>query len=166
MFRGTTASVIYTAVLSSTSGYDQMTAVTLISTDIDTLWKTMQHVIDFWARLSEIAIGIWLLWRQLGAVAIVPVINTFLCVGLQVWLSRKTSTRQGKWVEAIQRRVGITSTVLRSMKSIKLAGLVHSTENLLHNERLRELNLAKSFRAMTTWNNVVGKLNALLPLSC
>ncbi|RDI88468.1 hypothetical protein Vi05172_g1477 [Venturia inaequalis] len=166
MFRGATASIIYTAALSSDSGYNQMTAVTLMSTDIDTLWRSMQHVIDFWARLLEVGIGIWLLWRQLGTVAIAPIITTVLCVGLQVWLSKKTGSRQGKWVEAIQRRVGIASTVLRSMKSIKLAGLVHSMNDLLHNERVRELNLAKSFRAITTWNNVVsnapGLLNALV----
>lgn len=162
MFRGATASIIYTAALSSDSGYNQMTAVTLMSTDIDTLWRSMQHVIDFWARLLEVGIGIWLLWRQLGSVAIAPIITTVLCVGLQVWLSKKTGSRQGKWVEAIQRRVGIASTVLRSMKSIKLAGLVHSMNDLLHNERVRELNLAKSFRAITTWNNVVCEFSQFL----
>jgi ATP-binding cassette subfamily C (CFTR/MRP) protein 1 len=158
MFRGALASVIYTAALSSSSNYNQMTAVTLMSTDIDRLWQSMQHVVDFWARLVEVSIGIWLLWRQLGSVAIAPIIITVFCVSLQTWLSSKTGSRQAKWVEAVQRRVGVTSTVLRSMKSIKLAGLVDSMSDLLHNERVRELDLAKSFRVIITLNNIVGEL--------
>lgn len=137
-----------------------------MSTDIDTLWRSLQRLVDFWARVVEVSIGIWLLWRQLGTVAIAPIITTVLCVALQVWLSKKTGSRQGRWVAAIQRRVGIASTVLRSMKSIKLAGLVHSMSDLLHNERVRELNLAKSFRAITTWNNVVCKSSRFLSLPC
>jgi ATP-binding cassette subfamily C (CFTR/MRP) protein 1 len=158
MFRGATASVIYTAALSSSSKYNQMTAVTLMSTDIDRLWQGMHNVVEFWARLLEVSIGIWLLWRQLGPVAIAPIIITAVCVAFQTLLSKKTGSRQGKWVQAIQRRVGVTSTVLRSMKSIKLAGLVDSIIDLLHNERVRELDMAKSFRVIITWNNVVGEL--------
>jgi ATP-binding cassette, subfamily C (CFTR/MRP), member 1 len=157
MFRGATASAIYTAALLSSSDYNQMTAVTLMSTDIDRLWQSMQHVVEFWARLVEVSIGIWLLWRHLGSVAIAPIIITVICVGLQTWLSSKTGSRQGKWVEAVQRRIGVTSTVLRSMKSIKLAGLVDSMSDLLHNERVRELDLAKSFRVIITLANVFGK---------
>jgi ATP-binding cassette subfamily C (CFTR/MRP) protein 1 len=156
MFRGATASVIYIAALSSSSGYNQMTAVTLMSTDIDRLSLSMQHVIEFWARLVEVSIGIWLLWRQLGSVAIAPVIVTVIFVGLQTWLASKTGSRQGKWVQAVQRRVGTTSTVLRSMKSIKLAGLVGSMGDLLHNERVRELDFAKSFRVIMTYSIIVG----------
>lgn len=157
MFRGVTASAIYTAALLSSSGYNQMTAVTLMSTDIDTMSRSMQQILDFWARLTEVAVGIWLLYRQLGLVAIAPIITTVSCVGLQSWLSTKTGSRQGKWVEAIQRRVGVTSTVLRSMKSVKLGGLVGSMKDLLHNERVRELELAKSFRVILTGANIIGK---------
>jgi ATP-binding cassette subfamily C (CFTR/MRP) protein 1 len=65
--------------------------------------------------------------------------------------------RQSTWVKAVQKRIAITSTVLRSMKSVKMMGLSDSMEELLQNERVNELKLAKPFRWLIVWLNVLGK---------
>lgn len=62
---------------------------------------------------------------------------------------------QAEWVKSVQRRVGVTSTVLRSMKSVKLAGLATSMGNLLQAERGRELKKALKFRRINVWTNAV-----------
>jgi ATP-binding cassette subfamily C (CFTR/MRP) protein 1 len=62
---------------------------------------------------------------------------------------------QAEWVKSVQRRVGVTSTVLRSMKSVKLAGLAASMGELLQAERGRELKKAIKFRRIMVWTNAV-----------
>jgi ATP-binding cassette, subfamily C (CFTR/MRP), member 1 len=58
----------------------------------------------------------------------------------------------------VQRRVGICSSVLRSMKSVKLTGLVVSMSDLVQSERVRELQKAKQFRILTVWVQLVSNL--------
>jgi ATP-binding cassette subfamily C (CFTR/MRP) protein 1 len=62
---------------------------------------------------------------------------------------------QAEWVKSVQRRIGVTSTVLRSMKSVKLAGLSKSMGELLQAERMRELKRALKFRWVMVLTNAV-----------
>ena len=75
MFRGAVASLIYAKTLKLRAGvYDEAAALTLMSTDIDRIVVSLQSINEIWARVIEIAIGIWLLERQLGWVCIFPII--------------------------------------------------------------------------------------------
>jgi hypothetical protein len=58
---------------------------------------------------------------------------------------------QKKWVQAIQERIGITSTVLRSMRSVRMIGLADHTEGVIQSQRFREIDLGKKFRAHIVW---------------
>jgi len=70
-----------------------------------------------------------------------------------------------RWVAAVQRRVGISSTVLRQMKSIKLCGLVQTMADLIQSERVRELEMAKHYRKLTVWVQTIALMpNNLSPL--
>jgi ATP-binding cassette subfamily C (CFTR/MRP) protein 1 len=60
-----------------------------------------------------------------------------------------------RWVKAVQRRVGIASTVIRQMKSVKLSGLVEGMAQLVQSERIRELYMAKQFRGLSVWVNTL-----------
>ncbi len=42
--------------------------------DIDRIVVSMQNMHEVWAHLVEVAIGVWLLSIQLGAVSVVPII--------------------------------------------------------------------------------------------
>ena len=75
MFRGAMVSVIYESTLRLQSDvYDETKAITLMSTDIDTIANNIENVQELWARIAEVGIGIWLLERQLGWVCIAPII--------------------------------------------------------------------------------------------
>ena len=154
MFRGATASLIYHKSLSVQQKQNELAAVTLMSTDIDRVVIGLISVTDIWANVTEMAIGMWLLWRQLGAISFAPLLVFIICFLGQSWVSRHIGSRQAQWVAAVQRRVGIASTVLRSMKSVKLAGPVDAVGHLLQSERLREINCARSFRLLSTVVNV------------
>ena len=54
--------------------YDESAAVTHMSTDIDRIATSMQSMNEVWSRLVEVAIGVWLLSIQLGAVSVIPIL--------------------------------------------------------------------------------------------
>lgn len=54
--------------------YDESAAVTHMSTDINRIATSMQSMNEVWSRLVEVAIGVWLLSIQLGAVSVIPIL--------------------------------------------------------------------------------------------
>lgn len=138
--------MIYAKALSSQTVHGELAAVTLMSTDIDRSVEGLVYSNELWACVVEIALGIWLLWRQLGLIAVAPIIIVLACFAGQSWISKYLGGRQGQWLQAIGERIGTASTVLRSMKSVKLAGLVDVMASLMQVDRTREINLAKHFR--------------------
>jgi hypothetical protein len=129
----------------------------LASTDVDRLTDSISQIIGAWALFVEVGLGLWLLWRQLGVVSVAPLVVVIPCFGGQIIISKSIPGKQKVWMEAISRRVKFTSSLLRSMKSVKLAGLVELTANFLQNERVRELGLASKARWLMVWQNLVGK---------
>lgn len=75
MFRGSMVSLIYSRTLELQEGvHDGSKTLTLMSSDIDRIAGSIQAVQEIWARVVELAIGIWLLERQLGWIFVVPII--------------------------------------------------------------------------------------------
>ena len=73
--RGALCSLIYARCLKTQAGiYDESAAITLINTDITMLTTSLQSLCDLWARVIEIAVGIWLLERQVGWVCVAPLV--------------------------------------------------------------------------------------------
>jgi ATP-binding cassette subfamily C (CFTR/MRP) protein 1 len=145
-------SLIYSKTLELPAGvYDESAALTLMSTDIDRLATSLDSLNEIWARMIEMSIGIWLLERQLGWVCVAPIVIVLIMVFASSFVAKRIGPRQRIWVAAIQRRVGITSSMLGSMKSVKMMGLSDNLFDTLHNLRIRELNLMKKFRVMFLW---------------
>lgn len=61
------------------------------------------------------------------------------------------------WLEAIERRISATGSMLASMKGIKLLGLSHFFMTHVHGLRLDELKISKSFRRILVWNLAFGE---------
>jgi len=75
MFRGATVLLIHQHTLEIQDGaYDSSAAITLMSTDTDNVIKAIERVNEVWARAIEVAVGIYLLARQLGWPCVVPLI--------------------------------------------------------------------------------------------
>lgn len=72
-------------------------------------------------------------------------------------MAKRIGGRQKIWADAVQRRIAMTSSMLGSMKAVKMMGLTGTMEITIQQQRIRELNLAKSFRWMIVWLNVVCK---------
>jgi len=159
MFRGCTSSIIFDKSLTTVAKGSDMPAVTLMSTDIDRMIVALQGFPDFWAQVVSIAIGIWLLYEQIGPVSLAPTFLVFLCTIAQSQVARLAPKKQAKWVTAIQRRIGITVAALRSMKSIKLSGMVDVMKTIIQGERHREVQEGMGFRRNIVMQNSMGKLS-------
>lgn len=74
-FRGAMVSLIYDKTIELRAGvYDESSAISLMSTDLDRLTLTIVAIGEIWARLIEMIIGLYLLARQLGSVCVAPII--------------------------------------------------------------------------------------------
>lgn len=75
MFRGSMVTLIYRKTLELQAGvYDESKAMTLMSADVDRLTVSLESVCEVWANFIELAIGLWLLERQLGWVCVAPIV--------------------------------------------------------------------------------------------
>jgi ATP-binding cassette, subfamily C (CFTR/MRP), member 1 len=66
--------------------------------------------------------------------------------------------RQKVWVKAIQQRVSITSSMLGSMKSVKMMGLSDHLFDSIQKQRVRELDLSKRFRVLGMFRMILCKV--------
>jgi ATP-binding cassette subfamily C (CFTR/MRP) protein 1 len=161
-FRSASTMLIYNKALTTKAGYDDLKALTLMSTDLDAIESLVGTILDLWASVLKLFIGICLLWRQLGVISIAPFITIVLCSIAQGKGSKAAPPKQKLWREAVQRRVGLTTIVLQQIKSIKLGGLVGSMIHLLKSERIRELDLAKQYRSAIVALNIICKIFRML----
>lgn len=78
MVRGALIGMIYRKITTlKSANINDSAAMTLMGTDVEQIADNLHLIItDLWANLLQIAIAIWLLERQLGAVCIAPVILT------------------------------------------------------------------------------------------
>jgi ATP-binding cassette subfamily C (CFTR/MRP) protein 1 len=67
---------------------------------------------------------------------------------------------QKVWLEAVQTRVAATASTLSSIKGIKMMGLTNCIADDLQCRRVSELNQFKSYRKVTTAQNVVSEYNS------
>lgn len=109
----------------------------------------------------------YLLERQLGVACAIPIgvaVGTFrhsknkirahsLVVSLSGSLvaTSLVMSRQALWLEAIERRIAATSSMLDSMKGVKMGGLTEVLRDDLQQLRIDEMDISKKFRKLLIW---------------
>ncbi|KAK0643329.1 putative ATP-binding cassette transporter [Cercophora newfieldiana] len=156
MFRGATVALIYDHTLVIQDHvYDEAAAVTLMSTDVDNIARCLVNLNECWARLLEVVIGVTLLTLQLGWVSVVPVAVVFLSFLGATQISKVIGGRQRIWVEAVQKRIAITSSALAEIRSVKMMGLSSLLSSIIQAQRVEETHRMAGFRWCNIWQNVV-----------
>ncbi|KAI9826794.1 MAG: hypothetical protein M1819_007265 [Sarea resinae] len=149
MLRGALVSMIYQKTMHLSIGaLEDSAPITLMSADIERIGTGLRYMHDTWASVIEIALALWLLWRQLEIASIAPIIVSFGCTAIAVYIAGLAGNRQKIWIEAIQKRVSMTATMLGSMKGVKMSGLSERLENVIQNLRLREIKASQKFREL------------------
>ncbi|KAL3429940.1 P-loop containing nucleoside triphosphate hydrolase protein [Aspergillus tetrazonus] len=147
MMRGGLISLIYDTTLQlDTHAANEAAAVTLMSTDIDRIVAGFEWADALWAGPLEIAVAIYMLYTQIGLSCLGPVIIAILFVLTMFAFGKLSVKYQRDWIEAVQRRVTATSSVLDNMKGIKMSGLSHVFNAELQQLRVLELIVSSKFR--------------------
>ncbi|KAH0019295.1 P-loop containing nucleoside triphosphate hydrolase protein, partial [Aureobasidium melanogenum] len=124
MLRGTLITAVYGKATNIVAvAKDNKASITLMSTDVERATRGLIDLHEMWANVVQVAIATWLLEIELGAACVGPIIVALVAVGTTIWFSGYTASFQLLWIEKVQARIGITTSILGSMKAIKLSGL-------------------------------------------
>ncbi|EHK26510.1 uncharacterized protein TRIVIDRAFT_188797 [Trichoderma virens Gv29-8] len=133
--------------------YDDGAATTLMSTDVDYLNINIEIVHEIWAYLVELIIGVTLLAMEVGWIWPLPLLLILIFSRLGLYVTRDLHSAQTNWNQSTQDRVAATSSMIDSMKAIKMLGLKKRLSERIEKLRQRELELASKVRWMMVYYN-------------
>lgn len=174
MARGGLISMLFakTSLLKS-DDVDPSASLTLMSADIERITNGWQTMHEIWANIIEIGVAIYLLERQLGAACGIPVgvavgkctpeLGRSFIMGVHLTMYAVSllgsvsilniiMQSQAQWLEAIERRISATTTMLGSMKRVKMCALTEVFNSSLHGLRMEELSVSGRFRRLLIAN--------------
>ncbi|KAH7040858.1 P-loop containing nucleoside triphosphate hydrolase protein [Microdochium trichocladiopsis] len=129
---------------------DDGAALTLMSADIERITMGLRMLHELWACLIETGLASWLLYTKLGAAFVVPLVAVMICAGFMSILVRYTGPSQKAWMAGVQKRVGLTSTVIAAMKNLKISGLAVPIAEYVQKLRTDELASGSRYRSLGT----------------
>ncbi|RKL32009.1 hypothetical protein BFJ70_g9331 [Fusarium oxysporum] len=150
MYRGGLVSLIFKKTLKlKTTSIKDSAPVTLMTADVETIVAAGASVHDMWANMLELPVGIYLLYRQVDQA------NSQVTTILSGIISPAMEPATVKWNEAVQKRVGETSSMLNQMKGIKMMGLTDFFRKMVQGLRVKELKVSAKFRWLLVYFNAL-----------
>ncbi|KAJ0120451.1 hypothetical protein J7T55_015178 [Diaporthe amygdali] len=125
---------------------DDSAALTLMSTDMERITMGLRSLHDIWASIIQAALAAWMLYIRLGVVFVVPMGVVVVCFGGLAILVNFTGDSQRAWMARVQKRVGLTATVIANMKNLKISGLSFTVKDFVQRLRVEELAAGANFR--------------------
>lgn len=125
---------------------DDSAALTLMSTDIERINMGFRALHDIWASIIQVALAGWMLYNQLGVVFVAPIGVVILCFAGLATLMKSIGHTQRLWMGGVQKRVGLTATVIANMKNLKISGLAGAISDFVQNLRVTELAAGARYR--------------------
>lgn len=161
--RGALVTIIYKTMLTirAESG-NSSAALSLMSTDVDRIAMSSYIIVGIVPNIVQIALALWILGTQLGAVSVAPLILCIICGLIAAQIAKLVPARQRKWMAAVQKRVGITSDIIGSMKGVKVAGLSEKAEVQIQGLREYEVVESTAFRKTQVGAILLGKYSHYL----
>ncbi|KAK2484098.1 hypothetical protein H9L39_05890 [Fusarium oxysporum f. sp. albedinis] len=163
MYRGGLVSLIFKKTLKlKTTSIKDSAPVTLMTADVETIVAAGASVHDMWANMLELPVGIYLLYRQVGKPSLLVLVPTVITTILSGIISPAMEPATVKWNEAVQKRVGETSSMLNQMKGIKMMGLTDFFRKMVRGLRVKELKVSAKFRWLLVYFNALAMISAQL----
>ncbi|KAI1109282.1 putative ABC transporter [Nemania sp. NC0429] len=154
MTRSSLMGLIHDKTMESPSvTYDNGEAITLMSTDADSLDGIAEMLHETWAQVVEVLIGIWLLAGQVGRVWPLPLFLIYLCSHMSRFVAKNLQPRQKVWNNSTQTRIAATSTMLQAMKLVKMLGFQDHMSRRVQKLRESELWAASRLRWVMVYYN-------------
>ena len=157
---------------------ERSAAVTLMSTEIDSMILGLEQFHDVWSAFVEIGVSIWLLYSMMtksSFLVILPAIGTSFpwtsttnpsfnnLITVSTWIAydigKRTGSAREAWNSFIETRVSRTSNILTQIKCWKSMGMGPILAQYIQNLRVEEMVHARRFRRLTTAMLSSGKPN-------
>ena len=145
---GLVAMIYEQTVALKTTNSTKAEAVTLMGTDMQRIVTSVRTLHDTWASIVSVGVAIWLLELQVYIACIMPAIIAVACILGTTPISSRYGTAQAYWIGQVQKRLAITSTVLKDMKAVKMLGLETILVDVITTYRKTELEASKRFRKL------------------
>ncbi|KAK7403629.1 hypothetical protein QQX98_010594 [Neonectria punicea] len=148
MVRGGLITLVYSKMMKlPTTDVNESAALALMGNDVETLTEKLNVLlIEWWANSLTVAIAMYMLADQLGAVVV----------------GKMMVPRQTVYQKATQDRINLTSEVLGSMKSVKMLGLTERFKDLIARKRNEELAVGIHYRKVSVYINCITNCNTSL----
>ncbi|KAK2061509.1 hypothetical protein LY76DRAFT_672896, partial [Colletotrichum caudatum] len=146
--RGSTTALVYRKAPRldlSSPNVSPSGALTLVGTDAETISHGITHLHEVWGGLLEIGIGVYLIYRQLGAACAMPVVLVFVVLFITAFFAILTDKALAEWIKASQDRVSTTSKTLGSIKWLKISGHNGVAFSVIQEPRFTELDVSRRF---------------------
>ncbi|KAI1080070.1 ABC transporter [Whalleya microplaca] len=130
----------------------ETTAIALMGTDVERIGQNFQSIHEIWASVIEIGVAIWLLEQQVFLACLAPVAVIVISIGVTTPMSNSIKKAQVAWIEKVQERLQITSTMLDDMKAVKMLGLSSVMSDIIQTLRQVEIQTSKVYRKLIVWN--------------
>lgn len=159
MIRGGLTSLVYDVTLQlESSRFTDAASVTHMSTDIDQIAQGMMNFDVLWAAPIEVGLAIYILWREIGFACFPPVGIALGCTLAAFILGKMSKKAQRQWVDAVQKRITATYSMLQNIKGVRMSGLSTIMAANIHHLRVHELATSKHYRRLNVAKNNIGTL--------
>ncbi|PYH88863.1 putative ATP-binding cassette transporter [Aspergillus ellipticus CBS 707.79] len=166
MVRGSLVGLIHHQSLNAPStGSEDSQALTLLSSDIESIQSVGQIFHETWAQMLEVIVGTALLAAQIRWFAFLPLIIIFGCSRMSAYVAKHLQGRQRDWNVATQERISATSSALGGIKSLKMMGMEDPMQSQISDLREQELRMSKRLRwIMVAYNASANALGIFAPV--
>ncbi|RMZ03683.1 hypothetical protein D0864_02905 [Hortaea werneckii] len=141
---------------------NKQSAITLISADTERINLGLRNMHEVWANVIELAVAIYLLQREVGAVAVVPLFIAAACAAGSFLLSRHVINGQTIWMRDLQKRLNVTTSVFGRLESVKMLGISTWAGDTLRTLRDQEVDSSLIFRTLLLWSVVISEVTSML----
>ncbi|OQD85570.1 hypothetical protein PENSOL_c099G11251 [Penicillium solitum] len=140
-------------------------ALTLITSDIESVESVGETFHETWARLVEVVTGTALLASRIQWFAFLPLAIIFACSRMSAYVAKHLENRQKAWNEATQSRIAATTSTLEGIKSLKIMGMEDAVQSQILHLRSEEIQISKPFRwILVAYNASANALGILAPV--
>ncbi|ROV96362.1 hypothetical protein VPNG_09065 [Cytospora leucostoma] len=166
MIRGAVISLLHDRVLTARDGEgSDGKVVTFMSNDVSSIEDSADLFHETWAYFVEVIVGTVLLAGEVGGLWPVPLVFIFLCSRMSRHVAKNLRARQGKWNAATQQRITVTSSLLASIKNVKMLGMQEAVTEHVEELRRREMDAARGVRwLMVAYNASANALGMFAPV--
>ncbi|OAR02077.1 hypothetical protein LLEC1_06376, partial [Akanthomyces lecanii] len=124
--------------------------LSMMNSEMNLIQFGVKNAHEFWICVLETILASWLLKRRIGWASLAPLGVVLMAAGISALAGGFTAKRQGAWMEALGARVGLVSSVLANLPSIKMAGLGNQIGRVVQLSREYEIKLGNRFRLLST----------------